>query len=134
LAKSVKLADIAEVVGVSIVTVSKALSGKAGVGEEMRERIKKVAEEMGYRPASVPKFHRIGSTGNVGVLVAKRYLYQTSYYWQLYQKIVNILTQNGYYAILEILDEGNEKNNVLPKLICDKKIDGMISLGQTIYE
>ncbi|MDD3414089.1 MAG: LacI family DNA-binding transcriptional regulator [Lachnospiraceae bacterium] len=134
MAKSVKLADIAEVVGVSIVTVSKALSGKSGVGDEMREKIKKIADEMGYRPASVPKFQRLGSTGNIGVLVAKRYLDQTSFYWQLYQKIINIITKNGYYAILEILDEENEKNNVLPKIICDKKIDGMISLGQTIFK
>ena len=38
--KAVKLADIAEKVGVSVVTVSKALSGQKGVSEEMRTRIK----------------------------------------------------------------------------------------------
>lgn len=40
MAKAVKLADIAEQVGVSTVTVSKALSGQKGVSEEMREKIK----------------------------------------------------------------------------------------------
>ena len=39
MAKAVKLADIAEQVGVSTVTVSKALSGQKGVSEEMREKI-----------------------------------------------------------------------------------------------
>lgn len=34
--KAVKLADIAEPLGVSTVTVSKALSGQKGVSEEMR--------------------------------------------------------------------------------------------------
>ncbi len=48
--KSVKLADIAEKVGVSVVTVSKALSGQKGVSEEMRARIKELADEMGYTP------------------------------------------------------------------------------------
>ena len=38
MAKAVKLADIAERVGVSTVTVSKALSGQKGVSEEVRER------------------------------------------------------------------------------------------------
>ena len=63
MAKAVKLADIAEQVGVSTVTVSKALSGQKGVSEEMREKIKNLAEELGYRddnpdsdsvPADVP--------------------------------------------------------------------------------
>ena len=36
MAKAVKLADIAEIVGVSTVTVSKALSGQKGVSEEVR--------------------------------------------------------------------------------------------------
>ena len=39
--KAVKLADIAEKVGVSVVTVSKALSGQKGVSEEMRARDRK---------------------------------------------------------------------------------------------
>ena len=47
MAKAVKLADIAEQVGVSTVTVSKALSGQKGVSEEMREKIKNLAEELG---------------------------------------------------------------------------------------
>ena len=48
--KSVKLADIAAEFNVSIVTVSKALSGQKGVSEELRQKIKKAAEEMGYTP------------------------------------------------------------------------------------
>ena len=47
MAKDVTLADIASAVGVSTVAVSKALSGKPGVSEELRDRIKAVADEMG---------------------------------------------------------------------------------------
>ena len=49
MAKSVKLADIAEIMNVSTVTVSKALSGQKGVSEQMREKIVKLAQEMGYK-------------------------------------------------------------------------------------
>ena len=55
MAKTVKLADIAEKVGVSTVTVSKALSGQKGVSEEMREKIKQLADELGYRSPSENK-------------------------------------------------------------------------------
>lgn len=43
------MADIAAKLGVSIVSVSKALAGKEGVGEEMRARILATAKEMGYQ-------------------------------------------------------------------------------------
>ena len=39
MAKAVKLADIAVKLGVSTVTVSKALSGQKGVSEPMREKL-----------------------------------------------------------------------------------------------
>lgn len=129
--KAVKLADIAERVGVSIVTVSKALAGKTGVSEEVREKIKEVAEELGYRPASIAKFNRIGATGNIGVLIPKRFLSQNSFYWELYQRIVGSLTSRGYYAILELLEPETEEKLEMPKMILDKKVDGIIALGQT---
>lgn len=44
MAKAVKMADIAKVMGVSTVTVSKALSDQKGVSEELRIKIKKKAE------------------------------------------------------------------------------------------
>lgn len=50
MAKDVTLADIAAKVGVSNVAVSKALSGKPGVSEELRNKIKDIAREMGYVP------------------------------------------------------------------------------------
>ena len=42
----ISLADIAEQLGVSTVTVSKALSGQKGVSEAMREKIKQLADEL----------------------------------------------------------------------------------------
>ena len=55
MAKAVKLADIAERVGVSTVTVSKALSGQKGVSEEVREKIHSIAEELGYQQPSAAR-------------------------------------------------------------------------------
>lgn len=47
------LRDIADDVGVSTMTVSRALRGRPGVSEEMRERIRSSAEKLGYRPDPV---------------------------------------------------------------------------------
>ena len=45
--KRVRMVDIAEKMGVSTFTVSKALSGKEGVSEELRAEVRRVAEQMG---------------------------------------------------------------------------------------
>jgi LacI family transcriptional regulator len=46
---NITMRDIAEKLGVSSVTVSKALNDKEGVSDELKKRIKQVADEMGYR-------------------------------------------------------------------------------------
>lgn len=46
--KSVSMQDIADELGVSKVTVSKALNGKEGVGEALKKKIADLAEKSGY--------------------------------------------------------------------------------------
>ncbi len=130
MAKTVKLADIAKVVGVSTVSVSKALAGKGGVSEEMKERIKQTAEELGYVSPSVVKQSRAGGTGNIGVLLPQRFVGNNSFYWSLYEHLVNVLSCRGYYGILELISIEDEKNCIFPNMILDHKVDGVIVLGQ----
>jgi transcriptional regulator with XRE-family HTH domain len=46
----ITLSDIARRLGISKMTVSRALRGERHVGAVMREKVRQVAEEMGYRP------------------------------------------------------------------------------------
>ena len=59
--KSVTMSDIAKAVGVSTVTVSKALGDKDGVGSELREKIKQKAGEMGYQFSGSSSYVDLGS-------------------------------------------------------------------------
>ena len=93
MAKAVKLADIAEIVGVSAVTVSKALSGQKGVSEEVRERIRQVADELGYKQPSMVKKSQPNRSYNLGILISERFLDKyESFYWQMYQAVATKAT------------------------------------------
>lgn len=130
MAKNVTLADIAAEVGVSTVAVSKALSGKTGVSDEMRTKIKQVADQKGYITSSSVKSNSV-ETGNIGVIVPENYYgYSVSFYGQMYEKVVRALYNNGYYGILELLIKDDEKQGNLPKVMLDEKVDGLILLGQ----
>ena len=88
MAKQVKLADIAAIMNVSTVTVSKALSDQKGVSEEMREKIKKLAQEMGYRSPSAAKMLKTKKSYNIGILISERLFNQDeSYYLPVYQAV-----------------------------------------------
>lgn len=124
--------DIADVLNISTVTVSKALSGKEGVGEELRDKIKLTAEEMGYRYNSMAKGMKEGKSYNIGVLIAERYTLDDgdAFYLKIYQNIVKVLSNGEYYGIMELVTAEAENSKTIPNIISDKKVDGIIVLGQ----
>lgn len=135
MAKGVRMSDIAQRLGVSTVTVSKALADQKGVSEEMRERIKALAEEMGYKaPASARQ--ETQRSYNIGVLMGEIYAEKyATFYWEFYQKIITCAGQENCYVILEMLDNAREKDLEEPKLVQGDRIDGLMILGsiQTKY-
>ena len=133
--KNVTMRDIAEKLNISSVTVSKALNDKDGVSDELKEKIKKVAESMGYRINSAAKSMRDGYSYNIGVIIPERFTGPSqSFYLQTYQHISKILEGYNYSGIMHLLTNDDENNNRLPNLYFEKKVDGFIVLGQTKKE
>lgn len=130
MAKAVKLADIAKIMNVSTVTVSKALSDQKGVSEEMREKIKQLAQEMGYKSPSAVKSMKAKKSYNIGVVVSERYLDQyESFYWKMYQAVATKAVSKECFTMLEVLSVDMEQNLELPKILKEHKVEGLIILG-----
>ncbi len=135
--KKVRLSDIADKLNVSTVTVSKALAGKEGVGEELRKQIKDLAGQMGYRfRKNGPNTRGNGRvTGNIGILIPSKFFgMDYSFYWYLFNFLSKELLNRNYYSIMELLTDEDEKNLILPRMLLDEKVDGVIILGQTSNE
>lgn len=131
MAKAVKLADIAERVGVSTVTVSKALSGQKGVSEEVREKIRSIAEELGYQQPSVARKSQNRKNYNIGILISERFLVKyESFYWQMYQAVATRATAKECFTMLEVIGKAEEESSKMPKLVQERKVDGIIVIGK----
>lgn len=133
--KSVTMSDIAKVMNVSTVTVSKALGDRDGVSVELRERIKQKATEMGYRVHAGFHGAKDGLTYNIGIIVAKHFISDaSSFYWIVYRNIVELIQNQNYYGMLEVVDNKSmtDPNAVeeVPNTVLDHKVDGLIVLGQ----
>ncbi|MDR1971322.1 MAG: LacI family DNA-binding transcriptional regulator [Treponema sp.] len=127
---AIKMRDIAGELGVSTVTVSKALAGKDGVGRDLRDRILQKAQELGYVYNSLPRNMLKGRHYNIGILIAAKYLGESSFYWVFYQELLLALKQSPYLGVLEIISPEDEAKNTVPALVAARKVDGVILLGQ----
>lgn len=131
MAKAVKLADIAERLNVSTVTVSKALSDQKGVSEEMREKIKRLADELGYVPPSAGRKLKEQKSYNLGVIIAEQFLDTgESFYGQMYQMVTTKAVSKGCFTMLEVVSKQDEEELNTPKLIQEQKVDGLIVIGR----
>lgn len=129
--KKVRMADIAQRLGISVVSVSKALSDKEGVSDQMREKIKSVAREMGY----VPLRKKAGvenpeTSRNIGILVSDKFFAVNKFYAGMYRQISLRCNTYGFSAMLEIVSTEAERSGTMPAMMQSGKVDGLIFLGQ----
>lgn len=132
--EKVKLKDIAEKLGVSIVAVSKALNDKDGIGEALKARVKKTALEMGYETAVMrDKLKR--SAASVLVIIGKNALSDINmtqaFYLGFFEKLSQNLLKYGYLTQLYVLGKEEERENKRPEVFdkCDNVV-GAAFLGE----
>lgn len=127
MSKKITMSDIAKELGISTVTVSKALSGQKGVGEQMRQKIIDIANERGYQKSV--SFEDKESY-KIGVLIGSRYIGNIdSFYGHMYQIFSAKAAKIGSFTMLEILSDDDEKNLVYPKIIGDGNVDAVVIMG-----
>lgn len=128
--KAATLADIAKKLGVSAVTVSNALLNKKGVSEELRSQIIETANELNYKRPQKGEKNSMSSGERIGVITSGRYLDKyTSFYWEMYQKVVVEASQKGSMILLEIVTLEKEEQCIIPAIIKEEKVDALIILG-----
>ncbi len=125
--KPVRMADIAEKLDISVVSVSKALAGKPGVSEEMRARVVALARQMGYESGRMRP--EAAGSGNIGVLVADRFFDENAFYTSLYRSLVIQCGEEGLACMIEIVSQEAEMEARLPALAAGRKVDGLVVMG-----
>ena len=98
MAKAVRMADIAQRLGISTVSVSKGLAGKEGVSAEMRAKILATAEEMGYQPPARTNAHPGGES--IGILVADRFFNENAFYSNLYRSVLKAAAEQNISVLM----------------------------------
>ncbi len=97
--------DIAQDLGVSMVTVSKVLRNHPDISEETRERVLRRMEELNYRPNLAARALVTGKTHLMGLVVPDLV---HSFFSQLANAISKVLREQGYSLVISSSQEDPE--------------------------
>ena len=117
------LTDVAKALGVSVATVSNAMSGKGRLSEDLAETIRNKAKEMGYVPSLAGRALRTGRSGVLGLVLAD---IAHPLFPQIAQAIENAASDLGYGTLI-----GDSRNDVSAQTrainrLIERGADGLI--------
>lgn len=123
--KNITIADVAEALGVSKTTVSRAISGKGRIGKETKERVLAYIEEHDYKPNAIAKGLAQSKTYNLCVVMPGNYEVVD---WNFFQAclfgIQEMAEAAGYDILLSMCRQSDISS--LERIIANRKVDGVV--------
>jgi len=121
--KRVTIEDIAQVVGVSANTVSRALNDRGEIRPETKNTILEAAHRLRYHPNRLAQRLRQNRTGIIGVVVADN---ANPFFAAVVKGIENAATANDYSIILKDSNETLETERKSIEVMLAEQVDGLI--------
>jgi LacI family transcriptional regulator len=126
--RAVTLRDVAAAAKVHVATASRALDAETAhpVSRETRARVKRVAEELGYRHHMMARGLRRGFSSTVGVVVADL---GNPYTAPVLRGLQNVLERADYMALIaESRDDSQALERAVDHLLA-RQVDGLVLLA-----
>jgi DNA-binding LacI/PurR family transcriptional regulator len=119
----VRIQEVARRAKVSSATVSRVLSNKPHVRDELKERVLRVVQDMGYEPNRVARSLRVSRSSVIGLIISD---VRNSFFQQLARAVEDIAYKNGYAVFLCNSDEDPEKESLYVNVLRAERVAGVI--------
>jgi len=114
---------VAQVAGVSQAAVSRVFTPGASVSKKTAEKVKRAANEMGYRPNSLARAMVSGKSRIIGLVVA----YLDNYFYpDAVEKLSNAFQKRGYHVLVFMASNNADKIDSVMQEILDYQVDGIV--------
>lgn len=117
------LRDIAEVAGVSITTVSRALNDHPDINESTRNHIKELAQSMHYQPNILAQSLVNRTTHTIGVIIPNL---TTTFFSSMLSGIQRVAALSGYRIVICQSDEDHSTEIMNTQALMNNMIDGLL--------
>lgn len=127
------LAELAQIAGVSVATVSRALAGNPVIAEATRTRIAALAREHGFRLNQAARNLRLGRTNAIGVVLplgheAQQHL-SDPFFMSLLGPLADAIGDRGHDLLLTRVIP--QHDGWLDDIVDAGRVDGVIVIGQS---
>jgi LacI family transcriptional regulator len=116
--------DVARAAGVSPATASRALANYGRVAPTTVTKVKKAADELGYRPNDLARSMRSGTTRTIGLVIISDFT--NAFFDRATKAIVDSARANGYQVLISHTDEDIDVERLAVQTLLDKQVDGLI--------
>ncbi|WP_343247290.1 LacI family DNA-binding transcriptional regulator [Diplocloster hominis] len=126
----VTMQQIADKLGISKVSVSKAINNQEGISQELRKKILSVAVEMGYMPKK--KFTTADKQDyKLAFFTPKRYFFENeNFYSQIFYYLNKECSDAHYTLSVFIINAEDEHAGILPSIYLNDDFDGVFVGGE----
>ena len=124
-APKVDIRDVAKAAEVSIATVSRVLSGRGSTAAATRERVQRVATELGYRPNEAGRALRTRRSGAVALMISSM---NNAFYAAIATEIEQRLTALGYATLFGNTNEEPELQDQFLEEVASRSVSAVLML------
>ena len=130
--KKLTIADVAEHLGISKTTVSRAISGKGRVSEETRRRVQMYIDKMDYKPNVIAKGLAQSKTFNIAVMLPMDCDMEELPFFQNCMCGICEAAAKREYDVLTVYSAAGGLGS-LERIVSNHKVDGVV-LTRTLIE
>jgi len=115
--------EVAQRAGVSQSAVSRVFTPGASASQKTIDKVRKAAQELGYRPNVLARSLTTGKSRIIGLVVA--YL-ENQFYPEVLERLSNALQRRGYHVLIFMASQTAENIDSVMQEILDYQVDGII--------
>lgn len=126
--KPTTIKEIAQILGISVSTVSRALHDHPSIGLTTRAKVKKLAGELNYEPNQTAIFLQKGKTHTIGVILPEL---SEAFFSSAISAIEDTAYKKNYTVLLAQSHDDEQKEKQLVEKMKNHRVDGLlVSVGK----
>ena len=123
--------DVAKMANVSIATVSLVVHDHARISKETKEKVLAAITKLNYHPSHSARGLVKRKSGNIGFILTDDHFLRTEpFYTHIFIGTEFEAHGNEFYVLLTTIDSNFKDENMLPRFILERNIDGIIIAGK----
>lgn len=122
--KQITIKDIAQQLGISVSTVSRALKDNPDISIKTREAVKHLAALLGYRPNRIALNLKNSKTNTIGLIIPEVEHY---FFSSIINGIEEIAYENNYYVMVFQSNESYMREVLNVQALASNRVDGVLA-------